>query len=379
MRRVEVAGVGMVAFGRYPSLSLRELGVQAAKAALADADLPPSAIQLAVVGNAFAGLMTGQEAVRGQVVLQDLLPRGIPVFNVENACASSASAFHLAWLSLAANEWNCALVLGVEKLYHQDRELSARALRSAADMDNADYGGNFFMSLYASRALQYSERSGATPRHFAMVSAKNRAHGALNPFAQFRQSVSVDEVLKAPVIVPPLTRLMCSPIGDGAAAAVLRAGPATRRRGSISVRASVVVSGGADEPIAARAARLAYEQAGLGPEDLDLVELHDGAASAELPLYEHLGLCETGYGPMLLERGETALGGRVPVNPSGGLLARGHPVGATGVAQIVEIVWQLRGRARERQVTGARVGLAENTGGYVAGDSAVGSVHILSG
>ena len=379
MRRVAIAGVGMTPFGRHPERSLRDLAGEAVRASLADAGIAPERLQMACVGNAFGGIVTGQEAVRGQVALQDVVPRGIPIFNVENACASSASAFHLAWLSVAAGQCDIALAMGVEKLYHADREVSSRALRSAADMENRDYDGNFFMGLYAQRARDYSKQSGATPRHYAMVSAKNRAHGSLNPYAQFRKPVTVEEVLAAPLIVDPLTRLMCSPIGDGAAAAVLVGGAAARGlRRPVWVRASVVVGGGAGEPIGARAARLAYERAGIGPEDVDVIELHDGAAPGELQLYEELGLCRPGEGPGLLERGDTTLGGRIPVNPGGGLIARGHPVGATGVAQLVELVWQLRGEAGDRQVTGACVGLAENSGGYVAGDSAAGSAHILS-
>lgn len=379
MRKVAIAGVGMTPFGKHLDKSIRDLAREAARSALNDAGIEASNIQFAVVGNALGGLITGQEAVRGKVALQDVLPPGVPVCNVEAACATSSYAFHLAWLALASGQYDCAIVVGVEKMYHPDKEITHKALRSAADLGNSEYDGNFFMSLYSQRANEYAKLSGATPRHYAMVSVKNRSHGALNPYAQFRKPVTVDEVLQSPTIIQPLTRLMCSPISDGAVALVLVAGhkiPVSKK--PVWVKASVVVSGGTPEPPAARAARLAYAQAGVGPEDIHLIELHDGAAPAEIQLYEHLGLCPPGMGPELLERGETTIGGRIPVNPGGGLIARGHPVGATGAAQIAEIVWHLRGEAKERQVEHAKVGLAENTGGYVAGDSAAGSVHILA-
>ena len=376
MRTVRVTGAGMTAFGKHIERSLRDLTGEAVGAALAEAGRHVEDIQAAFFGNAFAGVTTGQEAVRGQVSLLGSIPRGIPVFNVENACASSASAFYLAWLAVAAGEYDRVLVVGAEKLHHEDRTTAGRALRTAADVEESAQADNYFMGIYAGRAKRYAARTGATPRHFAMVSAKNRAHGSLNPYAQFRSPVTVDDVLESPMIVDPLTRLMCSPIADGAAALVLEASPAGA---APRVLASVVVSGGTEEHLVARAAAAAYERGGVGPQDLDLVELHDGAAPAELEFYEHLGLCEPGGGVELIEHGATALGGRVPVNPSGGLLSRGHPVGATGVAQIAELAWQLRGRAGRRQVEGARVGLAENTGGYVGGDTAAGTITILGG
>lgn len=380
MRRVAVAGVGMTRFGRYFDRSLRDLAGEAARAAVEDAGMPSSEIQAAYVGNSVAGITTGQEAVRGQVSLLGSVPRGIPIFNLENACASSATAFHLACVGIGAGQYDCALVVGVEKLYHEDRSVSSRALRAAADLSETGDDANFFVDMYAKRAAAYSERTGATPRHYAMVAAKNRTHGALNPYAQYRKKVSVEEVLESPTIVPPLTRFMCSPIGDGAAAALLVAEPFAHKmnRRSAWVDASVMVSGGAEEPTPARVARIAYARAGIGPEDVDVVELHDGTSPAELQLYEQLGLCPPDTGPEMLERGDTSLGGSIPVNTGGGLVSRGHPVGATGVAQIIEIVWQLRGEAGERQVPEAKVGLAENAGGYVGGDSAAGAVHILS-
>lgn len=377
MRGVSVAGIGMTAFGRHLDRNLQSLSAEAVSDALADAGLQPGDVQAAYVGNAFAGITTGQEAVRGQVSLLGAVARGIPIYNVENACASSATGFQLAWLAVAAGQVDTALVLGVEKLFHEDRTTAGRALRTAGDVVESAGQPNYFMRIYANRAAAFAERSGATPLHFAMVSMKNRRHGSLNPLAHHRIEVTLDEVLESTMIEVPLTRLMCSPIADGAAAVVLRASDLDRGRRAIPVRAAVVIGGGLDEPVPRRAAKLAYERAGVGPEDLDLVELHDGASPAELDLYEQLGLCRAGEAVRMIATGESSLGGRLPVNSSGGLLARGHPVGATGIAQVHELVCQIRGEAGARQIPNARVGLAENAGGYVGGDTAAGTAIIL--
>lgn len=239
------------------------------------------------------------------------------------------------------------------------------------------------MDLYAGIARDYMERSGATVEDFAHVASKNSTHGALNPKAQYRDRRTVEEVLASREISHPLTLLMCSPIGDGAAAVVLCSDEiAARCVDPVRVRSSVVLSGrnGANrgEGSVARAARRAYEIAGVGPEDVNVAEVHDAAAPAELIVSEELGLCPPGDAPKLLASGATTLGGRVPINPSGGLLSKGHPIGATGCAQLVELADQLRGRAGDRQVPGARVGLAENAGGFLANDYAAVAVTILS-
>ena len=239
------------------------------------------------------------------------------------------------------------------------------------------------MDVYAEMTKEYMSRSGATTEQFAKVSVKNQHNGALNPRAQYGGEISVEDVLGSREIVWPLTLLMCSPVSDGAAAVVLASRGLDGRRGP-RVRASVVVSGNRhdhEDPAAGsagRAAALAYEAAGLGPDDLDCVELHDATAPAELIAYEQLGLASPGQGPELIESGETGLGGRLPANTSGGLLAKGHPIGATGIAQICEATWQLRGEAGPRQVDGARIALTQNGGGWLEGDSAAMSVHILS-
>jgi acetyl-CoA acetyltransferase len=298
-------------------------------------------------------------------------------------------------MAVASGQCEVVLAVGAEKLVHADKRRSFEALAAAVDLDRRDdleryvYGeegtagsGSLFMDIYSLQAREYMQRSGATARDFAAVAVKNHAHGALNPKAQYRDEVTVEEVLSSRMISDPVTLLMCSPIGDGAAAVVLcsREVAARTRGDGVLVRATALASGRDDDqpPAVERAAAKAYAQSGIGPEDLDVVEVHDAAAPAELQIYEELGLCPPGEGPALLAGGATALGGRVPVNPSGGLLSKGHPVGATGCAQLVELTDQLRGRAGPRQVDGARIALAENAGGFLGPDQAVASVTILS-
>jgi acetyl-CoA acetyltransferase len=398
MSQVLVAGAGMTRFEKSRS-SLRELGVAAAGDALADAGIEVGEVEAAYVGNAAAGLVTGQEMIRGQVILRPLGIEGIPIFNVENACASAASAFHLGWQAVAAGAHDVVLCLGAEKLTHEDKTVGMRAIGTAIDVERrvelaaevgtpAGEGGDrsFFMDLYADMTRRYMEVSGAAAEDFAAVVVKNQHNGGMNPRAQYGGELSVEEVLASRMVVDPLTLLMCSPISDGAAAVVLLSEAAARRAGVSGprVRASVVRSGNRhdrDDPrggSTARAARAAFEQAGLGPEDLDCAEVHDASAPAELMVYEQIGLAEPGAGPELLASGRTRLGGELPVNTSGGLLSKGHPIGATGLAQICESTWQLRGEAGPRQVDGARIALTQNGGGWLEGDSAAMAVHILS-
>jgi len=394
MRNVQVAGVGMTRFEKS-SRTLKELVAEAVTQALGDASATAAEVQAAYVGNAVAGLVTGQEMIRGQVLLRPVGIEAIPIFNVENACASAATAFHLGWQAVAYGAQDVVLCVGAEKLTHEDKSVGLAAIGTAVDVEaraaaaEADEPGagaatrSFFMDVYAEMTKEYMSRSGATTEQFAKVSVKNQHNGALNPRAQYGGEVSVDDVLGSREIVWPLTLLMCSPVSDGAAAVVLSSRELDARRGP-RVRASVVVSGNrhdSGDPAAGsagRAAALAYEASGLGPDDLDCVELHDATAPAELIAYEQLGLAPPGQGPELIESGETALDGRLPVNTSGGLLAKGHPIGATGIAQVCEATWQLRGEAGPRQVDGARVALMQNGGGWLQGDSAAMSVHILS-
>lgn len=403
-----VAGVGMTPFGKFLERGLKSLGAEAVKAALEDAGVDARDIQAAYVGNAAAGVITGQESIRGQVILRSIGIGKIPVVNVENACASASTALNQAAAMITAGLYDCVLALGVEKLYDEDKKKSFAAFTGAVDVEMAREfmaalqasaaakGGkeaasgagekrSMFMDIYAAVARAHMERYGTTVEQFAMVSAKNSRHGHLNPRAQFREELTVEEVLAAPVVAEPLTRPMCSPIGDGAAACVLVSEKKAKELGitnPVRIVSSVLRSGwdrSFDEPDAATlCAEEAFEEAGIGPEDLDVVELHDATAPGEIIAYEAIGLCEKGEGGKLAESGATSLGGRIPVNTSGGLLRKGHPVGATGIAQIVELTEQLQGRSGPRQVEGARVGLAHNGGGALGADVAAMCVTILA-
>jgi acetyl-CoA acetyltransferase len=327
-RRAYVVGVGMTRFGKHVERTMKSLAGEAVAAALEDATLRPDAVAAAFVGNAVQGLLTGQECVRGQIVLRECGLGGIPMVNVENACASASTALHLAWQAVAGGFHDCVLALGMEKLYHPDKTKSFAALAGAVDvellaqlkealgsMKSAGQAGNgggekhsLFMDVYAAAARDHMARYGTTVRQFAAIAAKNSLHGSLNPRAQYQEPHTIEDVLASPVIAAPLTRLMCSPIGDGAAVAIVvsedylahlrrRDGTSTR---AIRIAASVLGTGrdrAADEPDpVTEVARRAYEQAGLGPEDVSLAEVHDATAPAELMIYEELGFCPAGEG-----------------------------------------------------------------------------------
>ncbi|MCC7412298.1 MAG: thiolase family protein [Gammaproteobacteria bacterium] len=406
--RAVVAGVGMTAFGKHLDRSLKSLAGEAIREALADAGLETGDLQAAYMGNAAAALITGQVCVPGQVVLRALGIGHIPVINVENACATAATAFQQAATMVAHGVHDVVLACGYEKLYHPDKKKTfevfsgaidvedkehvlaevARAIEAAgglSDIDNAGQNRSLFIDIYVTWALRLMSEQGITREHFAMVSAKNSVHGSLNPKAQYRDVISVQEVLAAREVAWPLTLPMCSPVGDGAAAAILVSERKARELGiaaPVRVDATILRSGWdyADGEIgmAEASARELYELAGIGPQDLDCVELHDASAPSELMYYEHLGLCGRGGITELIEQGHTRLGGRIPVNTSGGLMRKGHPIGATGLAQIVELTDQLRGRAGPRQVAGARVALAENGGGFIGRDAAAIALTLLS-
>jgi len=403
-----VAGVGMTTFAKHLDTGLKALGGEAVQAAVADAGLELGDLDAAFVGNAAAGLITGQESIRGEVVLRSIGVGRIPVVNVENACASASTALHQASAMVTAGFYDVVLALGVEKLYCEDKRKTFAAFSGAVDVEmlaeimaglqaSAKKGGaeagasgsgekrSMFMDIYAAVARGHMDRYGTTVEQFAAVSAKNSRHGHLNPRAQFREELTVEDVLGSPMVSEPLTRPMCSPIGDGAAAVVVVSERKAKELGiatPVQIRSCVLRSGwdrGFDEDGAAEVcAQEAYEEAGIGPGDLDVVECHDATAPAEIFAYESLGLCAKGDGGKLVDSGDTALGGRTPVNTSGGLLRKGHPVGATGIAQIVEVTEQLQVRSGSRQVDGAKVGLAHNGGGTIGTDVAALCVTILS-
>jgi acetyl-CoA acyltransferase len=396
MREVYIAGAAMTRFGKFPETTNRVLAEEATAAALADAGITAGQVQTVYYANAVAGLLTGQEMIRGQVALRYTGLLGVPLVNVENACASGSSAFYLACLAVGSGAAEIAVAVGAEKLTHPDKARSFAAIGTAVDQAEAaalrerlaagggqdDGKRSFFLDTSAAKARAYMAASGATAKDFAQVAVKNHRHATANPRAQYRTEVTVEEVLAGREVAPPLTLLMCAPIGDGAAALVVCSAQAARGLGaSVRVRACELVSGRDAAPGAGaveRAARAAYERAGIGPGDLSVVELHDAAAPAELIEYEHLGLCGPGEGPGLLSSGRTALGGGLPVNPSGGLLSKGHPIGATGCGQLAELADQLRGRCGSRQVLGARLALAQNAGGVLGEDNAASVVTILS-
>jgi len=384
VRDVYIAGIGMTRFAKQPERGLKDLTEEAVTGALKDAGRTAGDLEAAFVGNAVGATITGQEMLAGQFSLRPAGIGEIPIVNVENACASASSAMHLAWQGIAGGLYDAVLAVGVEKMTHPDKTVSFAAIGGSVDVETtpADLpaGRSFLMDLYAELSAEYMARSGATTADFARVVVKNQRHGALNPLAQYGGDLTVEEVLAAREIVWPFTLPMCSPISDGAAAALLvsdrfLADGAPRVLVRASVMRSAPVTG--ENSVTTLASKAAYEVAGVGPEDLDCVEVHDAAASAELWIYEQLGLTEPGGGPELIRSGRTDLTGELPVNTSGGLLSRGHPIGATGLAQTVEAVLQLRGEAGERQVSGARLALTQNAGGFHGRDNVVSVIHVL--
>lgn len=402
-----IAGVGMTRFGKHLDTTLKGLAGEAIREALLDAGISGADLQVAYMGNAAGGVVQGQEMISGQVALRELGIGKIPVINVENACATSSTAFNQACAMVTAGAYDVALVCGFEKLFHEDKLRSFAAFDGAVDTETADgvMGAleilaakageevdrenagktrSVFMDIYALMTIAHMKQYGTTVEQIAGVTAKNAFHGSLNPRAQFQLPMTVKEVLASREIVWPLTLPMCSPIGDGAATVVVVSERKAKELGlakPVRVLSSALVSGfdesEDDLSVGSLAANQAYEAAAIGPEDLSLIELHDASAPSEIIAYEYLGICDKGQGGKLIEDGTTRLGGRLPVNVSGGLLRKGHPIGASGAAQIVELTEQLRGRGHDRQVEGARVGLAHNGGGMIGTDAAATVVSIL--
>ncbi len=395
-----VAGVGMTRFGKHFDKSLKQLGGEPVLEAVKDAGIELSDIEAAYVGNCAAGTVTGQESIRGQVILTSIGVGKVPIITIENACASGSTALNQACLTVSAGYYDVVLVVGVEKLFHENRAITAAAFSGAVDVEERDKfiaeisagrsegsgeDRSMFVDFYGVMAQNHMRDYGSTPESFALVSSKNSFHGSLNPKAQFRNEMTVEEVLAQPMVSEPLTRPMICPVADGGAAAVIVSERKARQLGiqkPVRIVSSVVHSyfdhpEGAEENVSSITVDEAYYEAGVGPADLDLIELHDSSAVTELLAYEGLGICEPGRSVGLLHDGETRLGGRIPVNTSGGLLRKGHPVGATGVAQILELTHQLQGRAGPRQVEGAKVGLTHNGGGTINGEVAAMSINIL--
>jgi len=382
MRDVAIIGVGMTKWGERWEKSLRDIFVETALVALDDAGVDH--IDAMYVGCMSGGLFVGQEHLAS--LLADYLGvTPIPAVRVESACASGGVAVRQGFIEVASGLNDLVLVAGVEKMTDLSVNEATSALATAADQEYEVYHGITFPGLYALIARAHMQQYGTTREQLAQVAVKNHRHGAMNPLAQFPTPITVEDVLNSPLVAEPLRVLDCSPITDGAAAAVLCPLEVAKKISKKPI-VKIVGTGHATDTIAlhgrddlttlratVRAAERAYKMAGKRPTDIHVAEVHDCFTIAEICIIEALGFVEKGKGGSAAESGLTALGGRIPVNTSGGLKSKGHPVGATGVAQVHEIVKQLRGEAGPRQVQGARVGLTQNMGG--SGGSAV--VHIF--
>jgi acetyl-CoA acyltransferase len=409
MGDVYLVGVGMTPFGKFLDRTVKDLTLEAVTGALSDSGAGKTDIEAAFFANTSQSPMEGQFMVGGEIALRDMGFAEIPISNVENACASASTAFHLAYTNIKAGLSDVALAVGAEKMTSRDKTKSMAIFDGAWDVHGVDEltrnllklgegmkappgreadanMRSIFMDVYAALAKFHMKTFGTTERQLAAVAAKNHHHSTFNPLSQYRSDMSVDDVLNARMISWPLTLPMCAPVSDGAAAAVLVSEDALARfdrSRAIKICASVLGTGSNRKPeevekhVCRRAALKAYDVAGVGPEDMSVAEVHDASAFAEIVQVENLGFCEFGDGGKLAERGETALGGRIPVNPSGGLESKGHPIGATGLGQIYELALQLRGEAGQRQVENARFAIAENGGGFYGYEEAVACITIL--
>jgi len=409
---VYILGVGMIKFSKYLEKGIKVLTGEALELVLKDCGLTRDDIQAAWFSNTGWGMYSFQHSIRGQVALTANGLEKVPVTNVENACASGSTALHGAWTAVKAGLYDCVLAIGVEKLYDEDRAKVMRGFISGTDVEETmariakwqeeekkrkeqeaaekkaeaapekPGGHSVFMDFYAAGARNHMKKYGSTQRQLAVIAAKAHNNSALNPLAQYTFPMTVEQVLEDRVVSYPLTRAMCAPIGDGAAAAIICSEDFLKKHFSsraIKIRASVLEGGtrtGTND-IAERASKKAYEKAGLGPEDIDIIEVHDATAFGEIAQMEALGFCPQGEGGAFAESGATALNGKIPVNPSGGLISRGHPIGASGLAQIYELVTQLRGEAGDRQVKKHRIAMTENGGGTVGVGEAAMTIHIL--
>jgi acetyl-CoA acyltransferase len=409
MEDVYLVGVGMTPFGKYLGKSVKDLTREAVNDALADAGTQREEVGAAWFSNTTQGVIEGQYCVPGEIALRDMGFEGIAMTNVENACASASTAFNGAVTAIRAGVTDVALAVGVDKMYDEDKAKSFAIFDGATDVHQqketfrrlyalgdgvnepvdeaaADQKRSPFMDIYACFAKQHMKAFGLTQRQLAAVSSKNHWHSTFNPKSQFRFEASIDEVLAARRISWPLTLPMCSPISDGGAAAILCSKSALDRfdkKHAVRVLASVMGTGVDRAPedlenhITRRTAKRAYEQAGIGPGDIDVAEVHDATAMGEITQTENLGFCEFGEGGRMAESGETTIGGSIPINTSGGLESKGHPIGATGLGQIYELALQLRHEASERQIDGARHAIAENGGGIYGIEEATCCITVL--
>ncbi len=381
MRDVAVIGIGQSEFGKFPDRSAARLGAEAVSAALGDCGIPPKDIQVAYAARSYDANCTAQG------VLKEVGISALEMVNVENACAGGATAFRGVYKEIADGRYDIGIAIGVESM--TTSPVAGKLIPPEKD-DLDGHLGLTMPAMFAMVARRQMEEHGATPEDFAQVSVKNHDHGCLNPKAQYKKKFSVDDILNSRMICDPITLLMCCPNTDGAAAAILCSMDVARRYTTHPIRviASTLQTGSYKylqddicvSPVGRRTAQMAYEMAGCDPKDVNLVEMHDAFANEEILRYEDLGLCRDGEGIGLLRSGATSIGGRVPVNPSGGLLALGHPLAASGVRTVCEVVLHLRGQAGERQTPHAKVGLAHMLGGLVTGleHGVTASIHILA-
>lgn len=410
--KVYVYSVGMTKFGKFLEKSIKGLTREALQSLQNDNNFDLSNVEAAWFSNTGWGMTDFQHSIRGQVALT---PNGIdkvPITNVENACASGSTAFNGAWTAIKAKVFDCTLAIGTEKVYQEDRAkmmggfitytdvertrsmiemmqkaaAKQKAERTASEKSGGKEkkgGHSVFMDFYAAGARAHMQKYGTTQRQLAAIAAKNHNNSTLNPLAQYTFPMTVDQVMEDYEVAYPLTRAMCAPVGDGSAAAVLCSEKFLKEHPNdkaVLVRASILRSGSWQmDNVSERSSAAAYKMAGLTPKDINVAEVHDATAYGELEQIEQMGFCPLGKGGPFTESGETELGGKIPVNPSGGLLSRGHPLGASGLAQIYELVTQLRGDAGKRQVTKPRYALAENGGGTIGSGPAAMCVHILEG
>lgn len=375
MRDVFVLGVGMIKFGRYRDRDVHELGAEAARLALADAGMTINDIELMASGN----LLQASNMI-GQRIMQQIGQTGIPVVNVSNACATGSTAFRECFMAVGSGEYELAMAIGCEQMG------KAGLLGGGGSGESVEgiLGSGLMPAVFGMAGVEHMRTHGTKAEHFAKVSVKNHKHSVKNPLSQYQVEVSLEDVMNARMVAYPNTLYMCCPTGDGAAAAIVGSAEMLKKFGKkpVKVACSVLTS----DPWTPRdltmpdvntltrnAAKVAYERAGIGPDDLDLVELHDCFATAELLHYENLGLCQEGEAGRAVDEGWFEHGGRTPVNVSGGLLSKGHPLGATGVANIYEVVTHLRGEAGARQVANAKVGMA-----HVIGLGSACTIHILT-
>jgi acetyl-CoA acyltransferase len=420
--KVYIIGVGMIKFGKNFEKTMKNMTGESLELALKDVDLKKRDIEAAWFSNSGWGMSEMQHCIRGQVALSANGVDKIPITNVENACAGGSTAFHGAWTAIKAGLYDCTLAIGTEKMYYQRPSKSGKkrsggggsmaGFISGTDVERTrkmieqlkkqieegnikaakENGGeqkskkkdhSMFMDFYAMGSRNHMKKYGTTQRQLAVIAAKNHNNSTMNPLAQYTFPQTVEQVMNDYVVAFPLTRAMCAPIGDGSAAAILcsekylNANPNLKDR-AVLVRASILKSGSwRSDTICKRASKAAFEMSGLGPEDINVAEVHDATAFGELHIMEQIGFCPVGEGGPFVESGATELDGKIPINPSGGLLARGHPIGASGLAQMYELVTQLRGEADKRQVKDPKLALAENGGGNIGPGEAALCIHIL--